>query len=170
MKRATKNQPQLGLALCLAACGGLWFTHLSSTSPDGKAGLKILWAYGGADVHVKVALHTSRGDRVLFEPDGDRIPMFEEVAWSNDSRWVSVLACDGLKREIHLAYDLELMQPVRPDSIADQLRSTITRRYRLTPDALSNFGNDPIEWACSEEGSRHFHASVEIRLPSLPSP
>ena len=149
-----------GLILSIACCGFGSDIHLRSIAPDRQSEIRIYWAHGGADVAVKIVAHTSAGDQVLFKPDGDRIPGLEEVVWSKDASRVAILNCDSLNRRILLAYDVQQKRALPTETMIDDLKQVLIRRYELASDTLAHFDQDPIRWACSADGYKEFHRLV----------
>ena len=145
----------------------MWQTHLISTSPDRKSTLKILWSY--APGSIKISLTTPTSERILYSPDGDRIPALHEVAWSSDSHRVAVLVCDLALDKILLGYDLLQAQPLPKGTAAELLEGVIKRRYQLADQDLAEAQGDPITWACSDAGRQRF-SDVAKLLPELPVP
>jgi hypothetical protein len=99
-----------------------------------------------------VRVEVSSGDRsdVIYRHNVDSAIALVETNWAADGRSVTMLACNTISRRIMFTYDIgdhKMLAGVANDeALADQLR----RKYTIPT------GVQPIEWACSVEGSQAY--------------
>ncbi|MBI1897280.1 MAG: hypothetical protein HYS04_12275 [Acidobacteria bacterium] len=153
---------KLGLMLLpvitlLQACVGTWKTHAMARSGD--VTVRVLVEQGLADQGIKIVVADAKGERLLLNPDQDRIAGLTEVIFDPAKTSVGVLLCDMLAdKAIVLSYDYGHGRTNEPSTAWQPLASRVRQRYGLSDAELAEYDNDVFKWSCSHQGRLRFEA------------
>lgn len=142
-----------------------WKTIFQSISPDGRFVLSVWEQAMGPDSSVRISLSDgkNRSEKILYSPRGDRAPSVCEVTWLADPQRVGVLICDNITNRVVFAFDIAHSVEIPSRSVINDLRNTLRRRYSLSEEQLTEYGGDPLNWACGRNGDAEsrFHEMLK---------
>jgi hypothetical protein len=146
--------------------------HVKFVSETNQVAVTVMESSFGPDGSVSVRVfNNGAGDRVVYSVKGDRIPRLSEALYDSEKGRLSVLVCDAVAgNPVLIGYDLTGGRIVTGEWTHADLRTALLYRYTPSPGALANYGDDPIEWACSQtSGAWSMFAvasrSRQMRLP-----
>jgi hypothetical protein len=131
--------------------------RLSSASPNRRYRLIVQEKWFVHEGRVYVTLERDSTSINLYDRPGDWMLGLVQVYWSPDSKFLGLLACNQMGTNLLVAYDLLNRRPMSDKVFLPEIRERLIRKYRLDPKNA-----DPIEWACSENGTDAFEARRKI--------
>jgi hypothetical protein len=77
--------------------------------------------------------------------------LFAHVTWSPDSSRVGVCVVTGYGDDIKSAYDTRDQKQIPFSAVEDLVRDSIRSVYKLTPSDLTEYADDPLQWATGDD-------------------
>lgn len=122
-------------------------TLVVSQAPNRSATARIKEFCTLPDCVVEVTLQTGWLTEKTIVQRSDCVVSFAHVAWSADSRFAAFFVDNLFCSSIHEGYDLKTSSATAFEPLSDLVRRSILEEYRISPEDLTRYGGDPLEWA-----------------------
>jgi hypothetical protein len=108
----------------------------------------------GVEVSFRIALKVGSREIVVKDHNTDGTIRFVEIAVVGEI--VGMLICSGWEPDLRLAFSLADGSPAPfSEQIAEAVKATLVRRYRLKSADISDYNMDPMVWACSKSSAAY---------------
>ena len=136
-------------------CG--WKSRMTFKSPDKVYEIQILEKEFLTDSRIQILLGYKSSVTTIYTDSHDWGLGLTEVYWSSDGTLVGICVCNVNEGPLVFAYNLKRKMPADMNLVKDELRRIIRLKYQL------HDGEDPLSWACSNEGTAAFSSKSSLR-------